>query len=704
MLSLAFLLLASAPQHSDAEIERAWLGLARSEKREVVEWFGLELDGIDTLELRLVRYLARRADVDPGFWPARGPAPFFEPGGKRRRLDTKSVRSGALRHRIAYEEPPVWSYDFASRRLVSNGDPDDPDRAFEEALAGRHPDREYSVALLERMLDDGRYLDSFAALSHAYSEPDGSVHAEITIDDVLASGEALPLNEVDGIEIARWVQGDASPWTAPVPASRRPELDRIVVDLFDEADVWRKTVRTIARSYFVPDATAEFAADPLLLHALWLSVESDPVRMADLLPAPDGLRAFFGDWEEQFRGDALATDATHRRVDLENGADPVRRLLDRILTEFGAFGPRAPIVERESSTAPPSAPGRSGIALEAEAEARLLRQLERMGRSRRKKLAARCLEAARSSGARQVELVEQWLARAPSDRDELPEPTSFPAFDANEYGGGTPRRLRRSGDRRWERVARDISAEPARAWPRRADYELATGEIVATPADERIETSLRDITLLLRGVLPDQDLAEAAILRALDAGAGLRPEAVYFAHLYADREGRAYEGITLFDAWSSDISLEIPDVDALAYAREVWSDTTVDAPLSGAEQKTWYPRIAASLKELRNRINVGRAIAAIWFEARPELPLGYDASIDILHASLARFGEDTAALAERLEADGIGFLQKALREISAMGNDGWDAGNSRREELADGAHRLRQATLSVLSEEGLFGD
>ena len=215
------------------------------------------------------------------------------------------------------------------------------------------------------------------------------------------------------------------------------------------------------------------------------------------------------------------------------------------------------------------------------------------------------------------------------------------------------------------------------------------------------EDDLAAFRRLFAGVLPDQDLAMAAVARALDAGGGLRAEAEYFAHPYSDRDGNAFEGIRLQDAWSSDFELEVPDVDALAYIRGIGKNTTMKAPLDGNDHNAWYPQIGASLKALRHRVHVVRALAAVWFEGSPDLPYGYDASIDIMNATLADLEEDPAALSERLEEDGLLFLQKQLRHISGMGVDGWDAGNARRDDLVSGARVIRQSVLAVLREEGL---
>jgi hypothetical protein len=703
---------AAFQSYTDAELERAWAGLSVGERKELAEWFQLELTGIDTLERRLVFFIARRADVDPGFWPAAGTAAYFEPGGNRKRLPADSDEARAMRERVAsrLQAPATpWTYDFATRRLVRHADDRAPEYVFREALRGRSPELDYTLALVQRMLDDGRYQSSFAALAHAYSEDDGDVHPDLTLYEVLASEEPLPLSDVDSRSVVRWLTGDAFP-----EGEDRQQLDRRVLEIFDAAHAWRGWLELLARAYVTADPALAFGVqEALQLHALWQRAESDPAELVALLPGPDtgpdALATFLDEWATTFRVEKLRTDAIFRKRDLENGPRPVRLVLEYVFRESGALEPRdataAPAPAAESPAAPSPVLG-------PEARAALVERVARMSRSKRRALVERCTEAAWSSGAVQVALVRLWTGRADVGASDLPPPTVFEAHDAGVYKGGPPRRPIGPGQARWDALERKIVRESEPARVRAVDYELSTGRLVAPHSPEPSRArgrsgssasrtdELDELRLLLDGVLPGQDLAAALVLRALDEPGAVRREAEYFAHLYSDRDGYAYEGITLRDVWSSEASLEVPDVDALAYIRKLWNDTTVKPPLSTTDHGRWYPRISASLARLREHENVARALARVWFEGRPELSFGYDASIDVLHALVARHGENAGALARRLEADGREFLRRGLGEIAGLGNDGWNAGNARRDALIDGRDRIRAAVAAVLMAEG----
>ncbi len=707
LASLAFFAAVSTTraQHEDSEIELAWADLEQSERVEVAEWFRLELKGLGTLVGRLVEDVSRRADIDPWFWPDAGPAPFFDPGGARRRLEPDSERVANLRAKVGGAAPELWSYDFATRRLIRSGDPKDPDRVLRDALAGRHPDLVYALATVERMLDDGRLQETFSALAHAYSEPDGAVHPDVTLYDVLAADEPLLLGDVDAVGIVRWIQGEETPWKAPVEADRRPELDLAIRALFQEARSWRATVRGVARAFLVGNEHGGLVDDPLLLQALWLSADSDPARLARRLPGPDRRERFFAEWAETVRLQKLRTNATYRQRALAADGARMRALFDDILVRFGAYEPRPPPKppEPEATVAVPAAPV---LEVDAAGEAALFERVAKLDRRRRDTLLSRCVAAARASGAMQVELVRKWIEEAGVAVEQLEPPTDFGAHDAKVYGGGSPRRLAEPSDRIWERLVDKIEFEPPPPWPRRVQYEFASGKLVALPPPPKAkkgQDELSELRLLLRGILPDQDLALAAVQKSLDRLASLRREAEFFAHLYCDREANAYAGITLGDAWSSDFEFEVPDVDALAYIDKLWHDGSVKPPLSQADHDRWYPRMGDSLRKLRTRVHVIDALAAVWFEGRPELPHGYDASIDILHAVIAGAGESTQELADRLERDRSDFVQNALRDVSHGGHAAWNAGNARRDELLRGARLIRGAVLDVLAAEGHLG-
>ena len=97
-----------------------------------------------------------------------------------------------------------------------------------------------------------------------------------------------------------------------------------------------------------------------------------------------------------------------------------------------------------------------------------------------------------------------------------------------------------------------------------------------------------------------------------------------------------------------------------------------------------------------------RAIAAITVAGPPKLPGGYASSTDILHATLAINESDIAAVGELLRNQGTSFLARSLEAISAQENEGWNAGNARRDDLLIGRVTIRDAVLEVLRGHGIL--
>ena len=334
------------------------------------------------------------------------------------------------------------------------------------------------------------------------------------------------------------------------------------------------------------------------------------------------------------------------------------------------------------------------LSLDADREADVWRAVARLSTRKQERLLERCIEAAGASGARQVELVRslQQNGEAPP----LSASATLEAHDARRYKGGPRRRLVRPGNRRWEALRAELPSHEAPS----VVYEYSTGNLALSPATE--ESAIDQLRRLLHGVLPGQEMAQALLLQAMDRPGALRAEAEYFAHLYCDRDANAYEGITLLEVWDSGILMEIPDPDARAYAIKIWKDATVRTPLSQSDHDEWYPRIAQSMHRLRKHMRISQALAATWFQARPALSNGYDASIDILHGLLALENEDLSALSQRLAKDGVDFLEAGRSALERAGNAAWNAGNARRDELLLGEFLIRQAVLEVLRDEGLL--
>jgi len=693
---------AVAQAYTDEQLVTVWEQLTRSEREEVSEWFRFEAEGLATGQNELIRLVASQVEIDQGYWPTEGPKSYFNPGGMRQPIAADASEAVELRERLGLgPETRLWTYDFGSRRLIRHGALRDPDRIFRDALAGHAPGLEFTVAELCRRLDDGSLLNEHAALSRAYSDAKGRVYPEVSLFDYLAADVEHTLSETDARSVLFFVEDRVAADEPSVNETAIAEVHRRVREVFDRARAARETIETFAAVYLFPKPELdERYGDVLALHALWLSADVNPELLRDRLPTSHGLDAFLAEWNETFRLERLRTDATYRQRGLSGSEYHVRALLESVLQQFGAFEPREPAPDPELIAVAPE-PAKPLIELEAGARAVLFEKLEKLNRRDRAKLIEACREAALNSGAPQVELVQLWSGRIPTPVDTLKGPTRFAAHDAKVYKGGPVRREIGPGDRLWDgfskRIVRDAPPEPH--W--RYDYEPATRRIVVLEPES---DKLSELTQLLQGGLPDEDLARAVLLSQFEVEGTLLAETEFFAHAYSDRDGNAYEGLSLAEVWSSSVELEVPDVDALAYIMKVWHDPTVKPPLSQADHNKWYPRMGESLARVRHRKQLTRALAEVWFDGRPALRDGYEASIDLMHALIARSGENATRISEGLDRDERLYLDRGLKAIVGLGEAGWNAGNERRDSLLAGREEIRQAVLGVLAAEGWITD
>ena len=692
----------AAQAYTDEQLIMVWGQLTKSEREEVSEWFRFEVEGLDTGQNELIRLVASQIEIDQGYWPTEGPRSYFSPGGKRQPLADDAAEAVELRKRLGDEpEKRFWTYDFGSRRLIRHGALRDPDRVFRGALAGRAPGLEFTFAELCRRLDDGELLNEHAALSRAYSDAMGRVFPEVSLFDYLAADEEHTLSDVDARSVLFYAEDRVAPDEQSKSETALEEVNQRVRVIFDRVRSTREMIETFAKVYLYPKPElGERYGDVLALHALWLSADANPDLLRDRLPSAEAFDDFLTEWAENFRINRLRTNAIYRQRELSGSEYHVRALLEQVLQQFGAFDPRGPEPVPEVIAIVPE-PATPLVLLDDGARALLLESLEKLNRRERAKLLNACREAALNSGAPQVELVRVWSGRVPTPVDSLQGPTRFAAHDAKVYKGGPTRREIGPGDRLWDdfssRVVRDAQPEPH--W--RFDYEPATRKLVALDPES---DELSEFRLLLSGGVPDEDLARAVLLSQFDLEGTLLSETEFFAHAYSDRDGNAYADISLAEVWSSSVELEVPDVDALAYIQKVWHDPTVKPPLSQADHNKWYPRMGESLARVRHRGQLTRALAAVWFDGRPALLDGYEASIDVMHALIARSGENATRISESLDKAERLYLDRGLKAIVGLGEAGWNAGNERRDSLQAGREDIRQAVLGVLASQGWIAE
>ena len=352
----------------------------------------------------------------------------------------------------------------------------------------------------------------------------------------------------------------------------------------------------------------------------------------------------------------------------------------------------APDITQADLAASPVEPGTAAAAvvLSATEERALLDRLERMEEDQRTAVIQRCADAARKSGAPQVELVRSWIESPAAKRVETPLEPLAPGGSGLLIG---------PGDLRWENLQARLPLSLASSVALDgAGYDFATGRVFGASTDV---PTVEDVRHLLQGILPGQSLAAALLLREIDAAGKMRDEAEFFSRPYSDIAGNAYSETTLFELWSNETEMEVPDADVRAFAKEVWEEN-LPARLGDATRDVWYERMARAARELRRCERTAGALAAAWFEGTPDVSPEIGRQLEVLHALIVDADGDAEVLAERFGREGAKVFHAARKELDSIGPAIWARAEERRIELDRGLDAIRAAVLVVLVEEGLI--
>lgn len=207
----------------------------------------------------------------------------------------------------------------------------------------------------------------------------------------------------------------------------------------------------------------------------------------------------------------------------------------------------------------------------------------------------------------------------------------------------------------------------------------------------------------LAGFAPDLDLAEALVERALDDGSQQKALAA-FAHTYTDREGGAFTGITLYDAWSSGAEIEMPDIDVLGIVHDVFGEwQRWVAPIPPGEHAGLYEKIGDVYQAAYRHKSLRCALARTYLEGAAVLRDGYDPSLDNLHALWEANASTPATLAPKLPrpAAWSEFLG-SWTAYCQKDPEAYPKGVHRRETLTQDELAVRATMLRVLTEFGAF--
>jgi hypothetical protein len=158
---------------------------------------------------------------------------------------------------------------------------------------------------------------------------------------------------------------------------------------------------------------------------------------------------------------------------------------------------------------------------------------------------------------------------------------------------------------------------------------------------------------LAHGYVPCSDHAVAQVLEALDTDPTQRALGDYFAHLYADRNGAVFADTTMFDAWQSGTVVEMPDTDAIAFARRILGTQSFVAPIPDDRRRSrLYRKVQEAFTAHREYRTLRLSIAVAFVAADPAMDPTYAPLVRRAHWLWHTSDYDQKELAARLAAAG----------------------------------------------------
>ncbi len=199
-------------------------------------------------------------------------------------------------------------------------------------------------------------------------------------------------------------------------------------------------------------------------------------------------------------------------------------------------------------------------------------------------------------------------------------------------------------------------------------YDWLHGEAATAQA---LPTARERFANLAHGYPPSADRAVARLLAILDRDGDQREVAAFCEHLYADRDGRVFEPVTLYEAWYSGRVVEVPDVDAIAFARTILQTDAFVSPIpDGRRRDRLYEQIRAAMKKHREYRTLCEAAAAAFVAAEPQLDPTYQPLVDRMHLLWAECGHAPAEFGKRLTESDRGELIAQLDERATKTPEG----------------------------------
>jgi hypothetical protein len=160
-------------------------------------------------------------------------------------------------------------------------------------------------------------------------------------------------------------------------------------------------------------------------------------------------------------------------------------------------------------------------------------------------------------------------------------------------------------------------------------YDWGKGMVVRRkrPLDE-----VEVMSNILNGYPPGSDDVLAQLLARFDDDAKMRKMASYLSHLYADLNAKVFEEVTLYEAWYSGELIDVPDVDAIPFARKILLRRAFRSPIPATPKRTaLYKEIQKAAFAYRKYRTLRESAAAAFLHASPKMDPVYAPLVSRFH-------------------------------------------------------------------------
>jgi hypothetical protein len=280
----------------------------------------------------------------------------------------------------------------------------------------------------------------------------------------------------------------------------------------------------------------------------------------------------------------------------------------------------------------------------------------------------------------------------------------LPAYSAAEFAPQLKLRTRtvKPGSRHWKSFVKSNFRQGLPDRSKLWDWDYGPNSLLQAPTRPP-----RDVVIdLLIGRWPLNGKLSAYAEGALDRDKDFDAAADYFAHAYRDRDGKVYQGISLFDIWSAQTTFGISDVESIAFMRKIAKNDRYVSPIPASKHNRIYKQIEAQFESYREYRSLRFAIAQRFVDPNGTLPVqfrGITATFDKAWVLMEHKPRRMAAFLER-HTTRSEFLAAIAKDMPEPGKESeiahWEAHWEARTTLSG---LIRSTALDFLADEGLLG-